>query len=110
MVARLRAGRSGFRIATGKRVFCFLHNVEAPFGSFVIEAICLGRTVGQAPSSSIQITNEWSYTSMDQDSVVGIATRYMLDSLGFEFQWEEEMFSSPHPCTTTLGANGPRLQ
>jgi hypothetical protein len=47
---------------------------------------------------------------MDQDSVVGIATRYMLDSLGFEFQWEEEMFSSPHPCTTTLGANGPRLQ
>jgi hypothetical protein len=43
---------------------------------------------------------------MDWDSVVSIATRYILDSLGIEFRWEEEMFSSPHPCRPTLGSNG----
>jgi hypothetical protein len=107
MATRLRAGLSGFRIATEKRNVSFLQNVQASFCSFVTEAIYQCRTFGQSPSSSIQVTNEWSYTSMDQDSVVGIATRYMLDSLEFEFRWEEEMFCSPHPTRPTLSFNRP---
>jgi len=47
---------------------------------------------------------------VDQDSVISIASRYVVDSLGFEFRWEEEMFSSPHPCRPTLFSNGPPLR
>jgi hypothetical protein len=36
-------------------------------------------------------------------SVVGIATRHGLDSLGLKPQWGQEIFSSAHPFTLNLG-------
>ena len=36
-------------------------------------------------------------------SVVGIPTRYRLDGLGFELQWEQETFFSPQPSRLVLG-------
>ena len=39
----------------------------------------------------------------DRVSVVGIANRYELDSVGLEPQWGQEIFSSSHQSTPNLG-------
>jgi hypothetical protein len=36
-------------------------------------------------------------------SAVGIATRYVLDALWFETQWEREIFSPPHASRPAPG-------
>jgi hypothetical protein len=39
-----------------------------------------------------------------QDNVVGTATCYRLDSLGFEPQWRQGIFSPPYPSRLALGS------
>jgi len=42
--------------------------------------------------------------------VVRIATRYDMDGSGFEFQWGQEISSSPHPSRPALRLTHPHGQ
>jgi len=44
------------------------------------------------------------------DNIVGVKTDYKLDSLGFEHQRGQEIFSSPHPSRPALRPTQPPLQ
>jgi len=44
------------------------------------------------------------------NSIVGVKTHYKLDSLGFEHQRGQEIFSSPHPFRPAVGPTQPPLQ
>jgi hypothetical protein len=46
-------------------------------------------------------------TSVGQDSVVGIATRYRLDGPGIDSQWGQGF---PHPFRPALGTTQPAVQ
>jgi len=48
-----------------------------------------------------------THTCVGQDSVVGVATRYGLDSLGIEYQWGARFFAAIQPV---LGPSQPPVQ
>jgi hypothetical protein len=62
IVTRQGAGRSGFRVRTGGRDVCLFRNVLADFSS-VLGVKRPGRGVNHSPTSSIEVKNEWNYTS-----------------------------------------------
>ena len=56
------------------------------------------------------ISNITRIKQRNQESLVGVTTRFLLDGSGFEPRWRHEIFSSPRPSRRALGPPQPPVQ